>query len=282
MRTIKNNETYYQILGELFECPRELVSTLQARPHVYDEDFFSKGYRCSDSDFYGFTDSESLVNDCLTSKVNTDSLKAIKEGLHPISNATKIKFSKNVAGFNPIVPLALINVPKAMRTQKRVTVKSKVINLYISVGVASHYTLKQMREAGKNLMNYVIGLEQEGYRVGLTAIWGAVRGESVAFVGMKVKDPSQPLDIARCAYPFINPSFTRGICFGWYQRTDGFPHDCCYGAPLSKKSPYHTQLEKVMGDKSSIVVYFQDIISDGVGVIKDALSNKTENGPVRA
>ena len=280
MRSIKNSETHYNLLGEIYESPRELVNSLKARTLAFgDEDFLSDGYVCKDTSFFGFRDGESLVNDCLTSKVDTDCLTAIKDGIHPVSNHTKIAFSKNVAGFSPIVPLALINAPKAMRTQKRVTVKSKVINLYVSVSVASRFSLDQMKKAGQSMMNYVLGLEQEGYRVGLTAVWGSQNDSSVAFVGMKVKDPSQPLDIARCAYPFVNPSFARGIGFSWYQRTDGFPHDSCYGYALSKSKGYHNQLQNALGAKNDILIYFQDVINNGVDVIKEAMSEKAKCAP---
>ena len=285
MKTIRTQDNHYEVFGEIYENVRELVDTVKARPHIFDRrDFLSESYVCDSPNHYGFKDGMSLVKDCLQSNVKTNALKAIQSGIKPVSHKIKINFSKNVAGFTPIVPLALINVPNSMRSQKRVAVKAKVVNLYVNISVACCHSETEISEAGQALMNYVIGLEQDGYRVGLTAFWGTCNycSNSLAFIGLKLKDPSQPLDIKRCAYPFVNPSFHRGICFGWYQRTKDIHQQEGYGQVPREDSPYAPLLQSAMGTKNGVVVYFEDILRQGNSHITDALSKCADKGIVRA
>ena len=273
MRTITMNGKHARVFGEIYNSPREIVDIVGARPHVFDDDddFFSPGAICNSPSWNGWTTHEELIEDCLSCKTRKDIIEGIKAGIKPSIEGVKVRNFANVQGFAPIVPNALMGLPNSMMDQRRVTVKAKVINLFVNISTLGGSSAYDLTIAGTKLMQYVIGLEQSGYRVGLTAFWGTYNDGDVAIIGVKVKDPSQPLDITRCAYPFVNPSFHRGICYGWYQRTEGFNHDWGYGHVPRHGSSYHRDIQKSLGAENGIVIYFQDIINDGEQAIEEAI-----------
>ena len=286
MRTIKTTNNY-TVFGEIFENTREMINVIERRTCVdrdIFDDIFQDSYVCDRPSFKGFKTKESLIQDCLSCKVDTSSVQSIQTGLRPSQNITKVKFFNDVAGFKPIVPLALINQPKAMRSQRLVQHKAKVIDLYVNISCCGSYTLSEIERAGADLMTYVLSLEQQGYRVSLTTFWGTICPDrNVSLVGVKVKDSSQPLDIKRCAYPFINPSFHRGICWGWYERTEGFCHSKGFGCPMSKWSAQAQDVKKALGIKNGTVLYFSDILDVGRPYIESTIQMECpQNGPVRA
>lgn len=287
MRTIKAKNNY-TVFGEIFENAREMINVIEGRKCVNTNifnDIFDEDYHCPEPSFYGFKTKPALIQDCLTSKVDTSSVQAIQTGLRPSQNITKVKFYNDVVGYKPIVPLSLMNLPKSMRSQKTIHHKAKVIDLYVNISCSGSYSLSEIEKAGADLMTYVLSLEQQGYRVSLTTFWGTVCPDNnVSLVGMKVKDSSQPLDIKRCAYPFINPSFHRGICWGWYERTEGFNHSSGFGMPMTRHDDQAQDVKDALGIKNgTVVLYFMDILSRGRSYIESTIEQEcAKNGPVRA
>lgn len=281
MRTIRT-QSDYTVFGEIFDNAQELINTVKGRKHVFDRDFFG-GYQCHNS-WYGFTDTDSLIQNCLSHSVDTRSINAIKTALKPKIQCNRTKTFNSVIGYIPNVPLALMNVPTSMINRKKVEIKSKVINLYVNISCHGGYSPNDIVDAGKTLMDYIIGLEQNGYRIGLTAFWSTSNDyNEVSLVGLRIKDSSQPLDISRCAYPFMNPSFHRGICYAWYQRTGGFEHDWGYGQPISNGSSQNECIKKALGTKDNgLVLCFEDILKSGKAYIESTLTDCPQNHPLRA
>lgn len=270
MKTTKRTIDGTLVLGETFNSPQELLSVLGQRPHVFDQDFYPDDYVCNDPSFYGWTKSKQVKADFLNAKCDPSVLKAI-DGEQPTS-ARKTEFYHDVVGFKPIVPLALMGQPKAMANQRTVLVKRKVINMHVSIGAHCGYSIAELSEAGKTIIEYIIGLEQQGYRVNLTVYFATYWGD-VAYLGLRVKSASQPLDISRCAYPFVNPTFLRGIGFMWYQRTDGFEHSYGYGQPIGRKTGSAMRaFEESLPRENKIVLYLADIIKGGKEELDKALS----------
>lgn len=272
MRTIDIQGRNVRVFGEIFNSTREIVDVVSAREHVFDDaDFFDPNWVCNDPYWNGWTYSKDLIKDCVMSKADEEVIEGIKAGITPSIEGVKIRNFANVQGFAPIVPNALMGLPNSMMDQRRVNIKAKVLNLYVNISTHGGYSASSLAKAGTKLMQYVIGLEQSGYRVGLTAFWGTECDGDVALIGVKVKDPSQPLDITRCAYPFVNPSFHRGIGYGWYQRTNGFHHSWGYGHVPRHSSSCHRDIQRALSAENGVVVYFQDILDEGEDAIKEAI-----------
>lgn len=272
MRTIDTMIDHKHVFGETFNSPQELLNTLASREPQMDEDFFPDDYAPSDTDWFGFVNSRQCKQDFLSAKCDPSTLQSINVGA-PISYRRRKTFN-SVMGYAPNVPLALMNIPTSMINQKTVLVKTKVINLHVSVSASCSYSAKQLRQGGKTLIEYILALEHEGYRVSLTAYFGSWNyNEEVVYAGLKVKDASQPLDVARCAYPFINPSFFRGICFMWYQRTKGFKHLSTLGSPVSRGYTSGRIFETALPRENKIVLYLTDVIDNGKEGLDEALAD---------
>ena len=276
MHTINRTINGIPVFGESYSSPTELLTVLGSRSlaDACLRDFFPDEYRNYD-DFYGFETGKQCKEDFVRAKCDPSILKAI-QGDQPTS-VRKTEFFHDVVGFKPIVPLALMNQPKAMFNQRTVLVKAKVINLHISITAHCGYTIEQLAKAGKTVIEYIWGLELEGYRVSLTVYFAVRHNRGLVYMGLKVKDASQPLDISRCAYPFINPSFFRGIGFMWYQRTSGFDHDSHYGWPFGRGSDWAGAFEQALPRENRIVLYLADIMDNGKEGLDKALAEIKKN-----
>ena len=272
MRTIDTHIDGKHVFGETYNSPQELLNTLASRESQMSKDYFPDGYAPYDTDWFGFVNSRQCKKDFLSANCDPSTLQSIKVDV-PISYRRRKTFN-SVMGYIPNVPLALMNIPTSMINQKTVLVKNKVINLHVSITADCSYSAEQLRQGGKTLIEYILSLEHEGYRVSLTAYFGSWnhKGELV-YIGLKVKDASQPLDVARCAYPFINPSFFRGICFMWYQRTKGFKHLSTLGSPVFRGFTSGAIFEKALPRENRIVLYLTDVIDNGKTGLDEALAD---------
>ena len=283
MRTIKAKSDF-TLFGEVYNNAQELITTIQGRKLVFGSRDFFDNYTCHNPKHYGFTTTENLIKDCLSHRVETETIKAIKTQIKPVAQGNRIKSFNSVVGYIPNVPLALMNIPTSMINQRKVALKSKVINLYVNISCCGNHSGCEIEDAGKALMDYIVGLEQTGYRVGLTAFWGTENDYGdVSLIGLRIKDSSQPFDISRCAYPFMNPSFHRGICYAWYQRTEGFEHDIWYGRPIMGRSYKNKLIQQILGSKDNgHVLCFEDILCNGKPYIEKTLTDCPQNAPIRA
>lgn len=282
MKTIKTNIENYHIFGESYENPRELLNTICARDCFFETHRDRLRDDFEGNEWCGYRNGKELKADFLSNKCDSESLKALTSVIKPHGKDTpKVRFHNDVVGFKPVVPLALMNVPKSMFNHKTVTIKSKILNMCVDIGASGGYGPYQLREAGKVIFEAIMGLEQAGYRVNLTVYDTSVMDTDIAWRGLKVKDSSQPLDVARCAYPFVNPAYMRGIGFAWYQRTRGFQHEGGYGHPVRSPSEKRS-FEKSVNDKNAVFMYITDVLDNGKEAVDKALSVTVKNGPVRA
>lgn len=272
MKTIRETIENYFVFGETYENPRELLNTICARECFFDSERDRLRDDFQGDDWCGYKTGKQLKADFLSNVCDAKSLKALTSILKPQGrNVPKVRFCNDVVGFKPIVPLAMMNVPKAMFNKKSITIKSKIVNVCVDISAFGNVNSNDLREAGKTIFEAIMGLEQKGYRVNLMVYDTAVMDNDIAWRALKVKDSSQPLDVARCAYPFVNPSYMRGIGFAWYQRTRGFKHSGGYGHPV--RSPDEkASFEKSVNDKNTIFLYLTDVINHGKEAINEVLS----------
>lgn len=193
----------------------------------------------------------------------------------------------SVAGFSPIVPHAVMNLPNSMFDEKIEAKKTKVLDFLIMIDRACGNSASEIERRMSEQLAAIAVLERDyGYRCRISVSFASFSGSyrhnqtNVACV-LKVKDESQPFDIKRLAFPIVHAGMLRALMFRW-ERTlsaeDG----------LNKKySEYHasgmgTSYEKwnssnkeqfvrmLSGNKSKVIVLdfdskVEDVITKGTG-----------------
>ena len=165
-------------------------------------------------------------------KTYNDSLILIsngyKEGLDNINEqiGKRINYqgvsSKNipqasVVGYAPHVPNAIAGIPQSMMSTRKIQIKTKVISILYDISASAKMSTKQMAIAGSNLLELIMMLEIQGYRVELKiATSFCVRGQYCLSI-VKVKSDKQPINPLKISYPLIHASFFRRQGFKWVE-----------------------------------------------------------------
>lgn len=174
------------------------------------------------------------------------------EGLEGLKKEKGTKFTaqanryKNVpvnqvVGFAPHVPNAIIGIPEQMIATRNVKTKSKVITIYYDGGAEGGMDAHEFVKAGRNLLDTIIMLELQGYRVELYIIDSYCKSDQKGIFFLKVKDHRQPINPLKVSYILLHPSFFRRQGFRWLETcpeiTDkGFRHG--YGTPMRYSNNY--------------------------------------------
>ncbi len=125
------------------------------------------------------------------------------------------KLVQDVAGFQPIVPNAILGLPKSMINNNYDLSRKKIVRIFFDVSVSGFVQARTMALAGAKIMSYIDTLEYNDYRVELyigdTSY--VYNKNQVQGWGFPIKASDQPLNIRKLAFYFINPSFLRRISF---------------------------------------------------------------------
>lgn len=188
---------------------------------------------------------------------------------------TRFKFQNAVAGFAPIVPLALIGVPTNMIDMRMTPIKAKVIDVYYDMTNSCATSPEDIIKAGQILLATIIDMERQGYRFNLYACQTYSNNNDCDMLVVKVKSAGQPLDLKRVSFPLTHTAFFRVIGFDWYSKVPGGTYRSGYGRALG-----HTfDSKKIKGIAQELfgktAVYFvgKDILNKGEEGIKEAISN---------
>lgn len=127
----------------------------------------------------------------------------------------RVKFQNNIAGFQPVVPLALRGVPNCMVNTYIKPIKCKVVDIYYDMGCPCYVESGDIIKAGQKLLASIIELEKQGYKFNLYATQGYSDESGVDFLTVKVKSSDKPLDLKRISFPLTHPAFFRVIGFDW-------------------------------------------------------------------
>jgi hypothetical protein len=178
-------------------------------------------------------------------KEGLDKIKAEGTRIRHIGKANKNIPITDVVGFAPHVPNAITGVPKAMINTTKVEHKAKVITfLYSPDGDCSDNASKFIN-AGENMLNLIITLETQGYRVGLNTIVSFCGFDQWAHTLVQIKDWRQPINPLKIAYPFVHPSFMRRNGFRWLEThpdiTDNY-FESTYGRPIKNTLPNREEI----------------------------------------
>lgn len=277
----KNGKRFYR---EAYDSAFELVNDLEDKTTKcggwYDvrSKFESKRKENGGDEWYGGI------------KTYEEMLETLRTGYAPVVDRLKagikanvggegkrIKFKNNVAGFQPIVPLALQGVPNCMVDTSIKPIKAKVIDVYYEMTVSAYVKASDIIDAGVKMLSAILELEAQGYKFNLYAVqsYNSDNADSIDMLTVKVKSANQPLDLKRISFPLTHPAFFRGIGFDWYGKSENTVYQFGYGKPLAKIYSAEKLKEKGKEWFGNNAVYFNcnEIIEKNVDYIKEVLED---------
>lgn len=202
-------------------------------------------------------------------KLNTALKNSVK------SSQKRIKFENAVAGFAPIVPLALQGVPNNMLDMRMKPIKCKVVDVYYDMTANCGVDKDDLLKAGQKVLSAIIELEKQGYRINLYAVQDYSDSDTSDLMVVKVKSSDKPLDLKRISFPLTHPAFFRCIGFDWYSRFPvgtyryGFGHSFYYDN--SKENA--NKIAKELFGTNAIIFSASEILKDSIDSIKEVMSN---------
>lgn len=122
-----------------------------------------------------------------------------------------------VVGYAPIVPNAIIGLPKSMRTKATIPHKTKVLSIWYDITASCGVDKSDIARAGRNMLELINKLELQDFRVELRVVTGYCGSGQYCFNAVKVKTDRQPLNPLKIAYPFVHASFLRRQGFKWLE-----------------------------------------------------------------
>lgn len=125
--------------------------------------------------------------------------------------------SVGVVGYVPHIPNAITGIPHSMITTTPVEQRAKVVTILYDMGSNGGTSAKRFITAGRNLLNAILTLELNGYRVGLSVVLSFCTNREQAFCVTQIKNHRQPSNPLKIAYPILHPAFFRRQGFKWIE-----------------------------------------------------------------
>lgn len=217
---------------EHFETASELVSTCEHRS-ITSSLFYDMSKKKLDPHWHSVKDyAEALALMKTGYQPTVEKLgKSFKISASGVSK--RISFFNDVAGFSPIVPLALLGVPNSMTNSYMKPIKAKVLDVYYDMTAGYGTSVKVLTKAGQALLGAIMELEMQGYKFNLYAVQSYYeRRNGCDLVCIKIKSSNTPVDLKRMSFPLTHPAFFRVIGFDWYSKTPKGKHRSGYGHAL--------------------------------------------------
>lgn len=169
-----------------------------------------------------------------------------KDGLNDLkkSKGVKITHTSNVrknipqtgvVGYAPHVPNAIAGIPQSMIAQRKIEQHAKVVTIVYDGGAHSSVDAERFVKAGRNLLDVVMMLELQGYRVRVDIQDAFCTNKEKAICRITVKNHRQPINPLKISYLLLHPSFFRRQGFKWLETTPeltNFTFVAGYGRPL--------------------------------------------------
>lgn len=259
---------------EEYSTVYRMARDLQTRK-ITDDRFDDKAKEYADrrKEWYGnLTFGEALDTLAKGYEPTTKKLKeTLKLSLKKMTASEKrIRFEESVEGFQPIVPLAIMNIPTSMLDVKIKNIKAKVINIFYDATFLSDKSSDEIIKLGQNVFETIIRLEHCGYRFNLYVV-NAFCDESDKDIDMlivKIKSSNQVIDIRKMSFPLTHTAFYRLLGFSWFEKTPngkykgmgyGVTLDVYYKRYFSDKELRKEFFDKVFG-KNAIYISGNDIL----------------------
>lgn len=169
-----------------------------------------------------------------------------KDGLNDLkkSKGVKITHTSNVrknipqtgvVGYAPHVPNAIAGIPQSMIAQRKIEQHAKVVTIVYDCGAHADVNAERFVKAGRNLLDMVMMLELQGYRVRVDIQEAFCTHKEKAICRITVKSHRQPINPLKISYLLLHPSFFRRQGFKWLETTPELTNTTFiagYGRPL--------------------------------------------------
>lgn len=267
---------------EEFNSASEVAQVSKSRK-ITDERFEDESTRKSRPHFTGVKNYE-------------EALQLLRIGYQPIvdsmrgvfkaktsGESRRYSFRNEIAGFAPVVPLAMKGVPECMINMRMVPIKAKVISIYYDCTESANTDKEDLLKSGKILLSAIMELEKQGYRLNLYCVQSYASAVDCDMLVVKVKSDAQPIDLKRISFPLAHPAFFRVIGFDWYSKVPEGKYRFGYGQALQ----YHLsreELEKVykkLFGENAIVLNGGMIRRRNKDYVKEVIENAGKNSKKR-
>ena len=160
--------------------------------------------------------------------------KSIKVKQNQVENAQVQKVMYDIVGFQASVPRYLQGIPTSMINKKLVPVKQRVITLNKDISYNAMVRTDDIIEASVQTIHLIKKIEAQGIRVNLNLIWGSGAGETREVIKIKLKSANERINISKLAFPLVNPSMLRRLCFRYFEVAPTITKEYRfgYGTPL--------------------------------------------------
>ena len=191
-----------------FNSISELMRELDAAPSIPSRDNSSDDDRGSD---WCDTHSYQEAHDYMLYGREYDGISTNLNDYKSNGHVEKNKTYLDVAGYAPVVPLALQNIPTSM-INKQKTINNKIVNMVYCCSVPCGVSSKDIMKTTTELMKNIIKLEKDGYRCNLYICQYNDNGSGFGYV-LKLKTDREVLNIKKLCFPLVSSSFLRRIDF---------------------------------------------------------------------
>ena len=133
-----------------------------------------------------------------------------------------VKLKNDVVGFAPIVPNVLRGIPNCMINVEKRKVKSKIIHIVYNISAIARYSGDSIMKAGMKLVSAIVPLEQQGFRIKLTAMQdftGCDKSKGTDIFFINLKNEYKKLDLYSTMFPLMHTAMFRVIGFAWHERS---------------------------------------------------------------
>lgn len=264
---------------ERYDNAEEIADNSKSRPYSCDRFRMEQTSRHLTKERHGVSSYEEALT--LLRSGYQPAVDEVKRIMKPnlAGQKKRYTFEQSVAGFAPIVPLALMGVPNSMISARVVPIKTKVIDIYFDMTVSWHTDTDKIFRSGAKMIAALLELEMQGYRFNLYAVQGYYEGDACDMLICKVKSASLGLDIKRMSFPLMHPAFFRCMGFDWYSKVPNGKYRDGYGTALAYQFNQEqiTAAFRQMFGQSTVFFASKEIISKDTAYIQEVITGKRVN-----
>lgn len=169
-------------------------------------------------------------------KEGLNDLKKCKgTAVHHTGNVRKHIPQAGIVGYAPHVPNAIAGVPQSMISSQKIEQRAKVLTIVYDCGADCSVKAKSFVKAGRNILDLVMMLELQGYRVRVDIQEAFCTYTERAICRITVKNHRQPINPLKISYLILHPSFFRRQGFKWLETVPELTNTSFqggYGRPL--------------------------------------------------
>lgn len=210
------NKMYYEQFGSYEEYLRVLEERNKTNAHRSD----NKLENLTGS-WYGvrsYEEARNLLVNGWEKQVDYLKTKLMKE-IDLCDDKKIVRMFNDVAGYMPIVPNAIMNLPNAMINQRTDRKKSKIIKFLIGMNRSCSYSSEEIIDKMSKILARIAILEKHGYRCRLEIFGSFHDGDedykTIACHSVLIKSENQLFDLRRVAFPIAHTAMQRVFGFGW-------------------------------------------------------------------